>query len=95
MGDGQSIYLSQMQFSDPHIVVRFITFDPSAGTARIGIDENHPNVGFYYIWVHFGSGDNTRIDYDGANPNRDNRPIVKTSHKNDTVAKLEVKRVRD
>lgn len=95
MGDGQSIYLSQMQFSDPHIVLRFLGFDPSAGTARIAIDENHANVGFYYIWVYFGSGNNTRIDYDGGNPSRDNRPIVRTGQANDTVARLEVKRVRD
>jgi hypothetical protein len=95
MSEGKAIYQQQMQFADSHIVVRFIGFDPSSGTARLAVDENHPNVGFYYIWVYFGSGDSTRIDYDGGNHNRDNRPIIRTNHKNDTVTKLEVKRVRD
>jgi hypothetical protein len=95
MGEGRSIYLHQMQFADQHIVVRFIGFDPSSGTARLAIDENHPNVGFYYIWVHFGSGNSHRTDYDGGNPKRDNRPIAITTQRNDTVTRLEIKRVRD
>ena len=93
--DGQEIYRHQMQFADNHIVVRLISFDPSTGAARLAVDENDNNVGFYYISVHFGSGDSTRIDYDGGNPRRDNRPIAQSTHKNDTLKKIEVKRVRD
>lgn len=92
---GKAIYAAQAQFADSHIVLRLIGFDPSTGVAKLAVDENQNNVGFYYIFVYFGSGDNTRIDYDGGNPRRDNRPTAQSSHKNDTLAKIEVKRIRD
>jgi hypothetical protein len=43
----------------------------------------------------FDSGNSTRIDYDGGNPRRDNRPIVQTGKQNDTVKEIKVVRVRD
>lgn len=95
MGDGQSVYLFQTHFADGHIVLRLLGFDPSSRQCRLAVDENHPNVGFYYIWVTFASGDETRIDYDGANPNRNNRPVVESSHINDFLKSIRATRVRD
>jgi len=95
MGEGQSVYLYQTQYADEHIVLRLLGFDPSSRQCRLAIDENHPNVGFYYIWVTFGSGDESRIDYDGGNPNRDTRPRATSNHLNDTLKSIRAKRVRD
>ncbi len=93
MGDGQSVYLYQTHFADSHIVVRLLGFDPTSGQCRLAIDENSLNIGFYYIWVTFASGDETRIDYDGGNPNRNNRPIIKSNHVNDSLSGIRAKRV--
>ncbi len=95
MSEGKSIYAHQAVFADKHIVVRNLAFDPTAGRLGLAIDENHENVGFYYITVTFDSGNFTRIDYDGGNPSRDNRPIVQTGKQNDTVREIKVVRVRD
>jgi hypothetical protein len=93
MLDGRSIYAHQAVFADHHIVVRNIGFDPSTGSVRLGIDENHENVGLYRITVTFGSGIPAAIDYDGGNPHRDNRPIVRTEKQYDTLKRIEVARV--
>lgn len=94
--DGQSVYAFQTHFADGHIVLRLLGFDPtSPRQCRLAIDEDHPNVGFYYIWVTFASGDETRIDYDGGNPNRDNHPVVTSNHVNDGLKSIRAKRVRD
>ena len=95
MGEGPSIYAHQTVFSDNHIVVRMLAFDPTAGRLGLAIDENHKNVGFYYITVTFDSGNSTRIDYDGGNPHRDIRPVVQTGKRNDSVKEIQVVRVRD
>ena len=95
MSEGDAILAHQTQFADSHIAIRLLGFDPSTRTVRLAVDEKHGNVGFYYIWVYFGSGDSTRIDYDGGNPNRDNRPSATSDHKNDVLVRIEAKRVRD
>jgi hypothetical protein len=85
-------------FSDEHITVGVLEFDPKTGKAIIGIEENKAddeNVGFYFIWVKFASNDSTRIDYDGGNPHRVKRPPVSTSHRDDSISGIEAKRVRD
>lgn len=92
---GNEIYANQAHFTDSHIVVRLLGFDSSNGIARLAVDENHDKVGFYYITVNFGSGDSTRIAYDGGNPYRDGRPTVGTSHRNDVLTGIAVKRVGD
>jgi hypothetical protein len=38
---------------------------------------------------------NTRIDYDGGNPNRVKKPIVQTQKRDDSVKEIKVVRVRD
>lgn len=92
---GQEVYAFQTHFSDGHIVLRLLGFDPTSRQCRLAIDEEHPNVGFYYIWVTFSSGDESRFDYDGGNPNRDNHPIATSSHINDGVKNIRATRVRD
>jgi hypothetical protein len=84
-------------FSDEHISVRILEFDPATGKATIDIEEKagDGNVGFYYIWVRFASNDSTRIDYDGGNPRRVKRQLVSTTHRNDSISGIEAKRVRD
>jgi hypothetical protein len=91
---GDLIFDSQKVFEDEHILLRLMSFDPSSGTCRLAVDEKHSKVGFYYIFVKFGSGDEFRIDYDGGGL-RDTRPIAKSDHRNDMVTSVEVKRVRD
>jgi hypothetical protein len=92
---GDFILNSQKVFEDEHILLRLMSFDPSSGLCRLAVDEKHSKVGLYYIFVRFGSGDETRIDYDGGNPMRDTRPIANSSHRNDTVTSVNAKRVRD
>jgi hypothetical protein len=82
-------------FADDHISVELFDFVPSTGIVQIRVDENHGNVGFYYIWVNFESGDSTRIDYDGANPQREQYNTVRTNHENDKIKEILVERVRD
>jgi hypothetical protein len=86
---------SQKVFEDEHILLRLMSFDPSSGFCRLAVDEKDLKVGFYFIFVKFGSGDEARIDYDGGNPMRDTRPIAQSSHRNDTVTSVTAKRVRD
>jgi len=95
MSEGKSIYAYQARFADQHIVVRQISFDPTSGRLALAFDENHEKVGFYYITVIFDSGNSTRIDYDGGNPCRDTRPIVRTPKRDDTVKEIKVIRVRN
>jgi hypothetical protein len=83
------------QWSDDHIDARVVEFRARTGEADIAITEKHERVGFYYITVSFVSNDTTRIDYDGANPNRNVRPVVTTSHRNDEVRAISAVRVRD
>lgn len=95
MSDAESILAHQTRYGDDHITLRFLGFNPSSRQCQLAVDEKHPNVGFYYIWVTFGSGDETRIDYDGGNPNRNTRPIAESNHYNDTLKDIRAKRVRD
>jgi hypothetical protein len=83
------------EWSDDHIHVRVVEFRAPAGEADIAITEKHERVGFYYITVSFVSNDTTRIDYDGANPNRNVRPVATTNHRNDEVKEIKAVRVRD
>lgn len=80
---------------DSNIAVQLLEFDPLRGVATIKIDEKVPKVGFYYIFIYFESGNNHRIDYDGANPNCKVAYQITTNKRNDTIQKVEAKRVRD
>jgi hypothetical protein len=51
-------------------------------------------VGFYYIVIHFSSGDSTRLDYDGENPNIPDSWDVNTTHRFDSIVSVECKNVR-
>lgn len=84
-----------LKWSDEHIDVRLVEFRVRTGEADIAITEKHERVGFYYITVSFASNDSTRIDYDGANPQRNVRPTVRTTHHDDTVKEIKAVRVRD
>jgi hypothetical protein len=95
MNDGEAIFESQKRFQDDRITIRLLDFHAESGRVSIAVDEHRPNVGFYYIWINFQSGDEMRIDYDGGNPMRNTCPIFITSHKNDVLKEIKAKRIRD
>jgi hypothetical protein len=82
-------------FQDEYMDVELLNFEPYAGVAQLVVHEKHGKMGFYYIWVNFESGDSTRIDYDGGNPQRQQLLTVRTTHRNDIIKEIVVKRVRD
>jgi hypothetical protein len=82
-------------YSDGHIAVRDLGFDPATGQQRLAIDENYAGVGQYQITVIFESENRVNIAFDGANVDRDKEPILKTSRSNDTVTKIEAVRKGD
>jgi len=41
-------------WTDGHIAVRFVGFNPSSGDAHFQVTEQHERVGVYYIWVVYG-----------------------------------------
>jgi hypothetical protein len=67
----------------------------SVGDAIFDVHEHHQNVGFYYIEVHFTSGNSTRIPHDGRAPNRSSQLRAHTARPNDEVRGIKVVRVRD
>ena len=83
------------RFEDDHIAVKLHNFSPMAGIANLIVEEKHEKVGFYYIWLRFESGDETRIDYDGGNPHQVKFLTFKTTHRMDIVKEIGAKRVRD
>jgi hypothetical protein len=88
--NGKAIYAAQAVFADKHIVVRLIGFDPTSGAVRLAVDEIHESVGSFRITATFGSGNSAYTDYDGGNPNRDNRPILQTPKQYDTLKEIRV-----
>ena len=85
----------EQDWSDGHITVIFKDFDPSTRKAHFRVIEHHADVGFYYIGVYFTSGDATRFDYDGGNPQRPTMLDATTNQRDDSVKGIKVKRVRD
>ena len=77
-----------------HPAVRIFSFNPSTGMAELLVEEKQPQIGFYYIIVTFESKNSTRIDYDGANPNRPNSYTVNTFQRGDVIKSIEAKKVR-
>jgi hypothetical protein len=84
----------QNSWTDGYIEVQLTGFDPTSRQATLLIAEHHANLGRYFIWVKFTSGDETVVDYDGSNPNRVQHQIVTSSHVGDSVSGLRVQRVR-
>jgi len=77
-------------YSDEHIDVRNLGFDPETGEQKLAIDEKHAGVGRYQITVTFASGNRANIPFDGANVNRDKEPILRTYKPEDEVVNIEV-----
>jgi len=82
-------------FEDDHITVELLNFEPYSGVAQVVVREKHDAVGFYYIWVNFESGNSTRFDYDGGNPNRVFVLEGRTIERDDKIKEIIVKRIRD
>ena len=113
MGDESQLSMNEMslhdhhqEWTDGHIAVRFVGFDPSNGEAHFQVTEQHERVGVYYIWIVYGpdSGPPPRpasqsaYTYDGAHPRRFElmKDIwVQTGQPNDTIRGIKVKRVGD
>jgi len=94
MADGLEIGPGKILFQDDYITVSILRFDPESGRAEVLVDHKREPSGEYYIWVHFKSGDSTRMDYNSANPNNPRPWVINSSHRNDTIAKVEAKKIR-
>jgi hypothetical protein len=94
MADGLEIGPDKILFQDDYITVRIARFDPQSGRGEVLVDHKREPSGDYYIWVHFKSGDSTRMDYNGANPNNPRPWVINSSHRNDTITKVEAKKIR-
>ncbi len=94
MSDGLEIGPDKILFQDDYITVRIARFDPQSGFGEVLVDQKREPSGDYYIWVHFKSGDSTRMDYNGANPNNPRPWVINSSHRNDTITKVEAKKIR-
>jgi hypothetical protein len=95
MNGGINPHPNVILFQDDHLDVTLQDFNAHTGVATVIVRGKHPKVGFYYIWVRFLSGDETRVDFDGNNPNQDWALTIRTTHRDDIVKEIEVKRVRD
>src|SRR5258708_6235856 len=84
-----------LAFEDEHITIELLDFNSHTGVVQVIVREKHERVGFYYIWVNFKSGDSSQIDYDGGNPNREQALTIRTTHRDDNIKEMIVKRVRD
>lgn len=94
MSNGIEIGPNHVHFEDDFIAVRIIGFDPEKGRANVLIERKRKESYFYYVVVKFRSGDSTRIDYDGDNPNIPADYVVRTSHRGDAIASVEAIKVR-
>jgi hypothetical protein len=94
MANGIEIGPNIIQFEDDSIEVRVLSFNPDNGLGDIHVQKKTARVGFYYITVHFRSGDSTRLDYDGGNPQIPVGWEIRTSHRNDTIERVDVIKVR-
>jgi hypothetical protein len=94
MADGLEIGPDKILFQDDYITVRIARFDPQSGCGEVLVDHKGEPSGDYYIWVHFESCDSTRMDYNGANPNNPRPWVINSSHRNDTITKVEAKKIR-
>lgn len=94
MGDGEEIGPNRILYQDDYITVRIPRFDSVSGVGEVLVDHKREPSGDYYIWVHFRSGDSTRLDYSGANPNNPRPWIINSSHVNDRITRVEAKKIR-
>ena len=94
MEDGLEIGPDKILFQDDDITVRIPRFDAQSGRAEVLVDHKREPSGDYYIWVHFKSGDSTRMDYNGANPNNPRPWVLNSSHRNDHITRVEAKNIR-
>jgi hypothetical protein len=88
LSEGQAVYAAQCVFNDKHIILRLLGFDPTSGAVRLAIDENHDEVPGYRITATFGSGHSAHLDYNGEDPSRNNRPMLQTPRRNDTLTRI-------
>jgi hypothetical protein len=94
MSDGIAIGPNIIQFEDDFIAVRIPSFTPTTGQVQVLFEKKSARVGFYYVTVSFLSGDSSRMDYDGENPNNPEIWEINSSHRHDTIVKLEATKVR-
>ena len=109
MGDESQLSMNEMplhdhhqEWTDGHIAVRFVGFNPSNGEAHLQVTEQHKRVGVYYLWIVYGPppgpASQSAYTYDGAHPKRLElmRNIgVQTGQPKDTIRGIKVKRVDD
>jgi hypothetical protein len=91
---GIAIGPNEKQFEDAFIVVRVLSFLPATGEVEVYFEKKVEKVGFYYVTVHFASGDSSRMDYDGENPNNPEVWQINSSHRNDSIIRVDGVKVR-
>jgi hypothetical protein len=94
MADGLEVGADKILFEDDNISVVTPRFDTQSGKAEVLLNHKREPGGEYYIWVYFKSGDSTRMDYNAANPNNPRPWVINSSHRNDTITRVEVKKIR-
>lgn len=94
MADAIEIGPDIVLFEDDFIVVTIPRFDARSGVAEVLVDHKRQSPGDYYIWVQFRSGDSTRMDYVGGNPNNPRPWIVNSLHRDDAITGVDVKKIR-
>lgn len=68
MSNGVEADPNKPVFEDDFIKVTLHNFRPQIGQATLIVRDKQARVGFYYIRVRFGSGNETRVDFNGNNP---------------------------
>jgi hypothetical protein len=94
MAEALEIGPDKVLFQDDFITVTIPHFDTKSGRTEVLVEHKRTPAGDYYIWVHFKSGDSSRMDYNSANPNNPRPWIINSSHRNDTITALEAKKIR-
>jgi hypothetical protein len=94
VAEGIGIGPNTVQFEDDFIVIRIFGYDRETGQGDIVIERKQAEVGFYYIYLTFDSGNTNRLDFDGANPNIGEFMDFQATYRNDLIVKVEAKKVR-
>jgi hypothetical protein len=83
-----------VHFEDDFIKVWVRSFNPKNGLVELIVEKKQSQVGSYYITLSFESGDSALLSYNGESPSNPRAWTPNSSHKNDTLIKLEATKHR-
>lgn len=90
MNDGIPIDPNRIHFEDECIVLRIRSFDPETGQGTYDVEDIVAHTRMYWITLHFTSGNEIKIQYDAANPNRNQESTFNASYRNDAIVDIDV-----